>query len=76
MVSSHAFVRQNAIFCSAFIIFTLLWTLSSLIDATFVAKTAMARRLLKVVYHVLKEKRPYIAAYNKISGCGAAFYFA
>jgi transposase len=30
-----------------------------------VAKTAMARWLLKVAYHVLKERRPYITAYNK-----------
>ena len=28
-----------------------------------VAKTAMARWLLSVVYHVLKERRPYIKAY-------------
>jgi transposase len=41
-----------------------------------VAKTAMARWLLKVVYHVLKEKRPYIAAYNKLAKTGAAFYSA
>jgi hypothetical protein len=34
-----------------------------------VAKTALARWLLKVVYHVLKERRPYIAAYTgKIPG--------
>ena len=32
-----------------------------------VAKTAMARWLLKVVYHVLKERRPYIAAYNRLA---------
>jgi len=30
-----------------------------------VAKTAMARWLLEVVYHVLKERRPYTTAYNK-----------
>jgi transposase len=38
-----------------------------------VAKTAIARWLLKVVYHVLKEKRPYITAYSKIAKAGAAF---
>jgi transposase len=38
-----------------------------------VAKTAMARWLLKVVYHVLKERRPYIAGYNKMVKTGAAF---
>jgi len=41
-----------------------------------VAKTAMARWLLKVVYHVLKEKRPYITAYNNQANARAAFYFA
>lgn len=41
-----------------------------------VAKTAMARWLLKVVYHVLKEQRPYITAYSKLAKTGAAFYFA
>jgi transposase len=42
-----------------------------------VAKTALARWLLKVVYHVLKERRPYIAAYNElVARSRAAFYFA
>ena len=41
-----------------------------------VAKTATARWLLKVVYHVLKEKRPYITAYNNQKKARAAFYFA
>ena len=40
-----------------------------------VAKTAIARWLLKVVYHVLKERRPYITACNVIVKAGAAFYF-
>jgi transposase len=38
-----------------------------------VAKTAIARWLLKVVYHVLKEKRPYIIAYKNMVKAGAAF---
>ena len=38
-----------------------------------VAKTAIARWLLKVAYHVLKERRPYIASYNRIMKAGAAF---
>lgn len=38
-----------------------------------VAKTAMARWLLKVVYHVLKERRPYIVAYRQSVKGGAAF---
>ena len=32
-----------------------------------VAKTAMVRWLLSVVYHVLKERRPYLAAYNMLA---------
>jgi len=38
-----------------------------------VAKTAMARWLLKVVYHVLKERRPFIAAYNELAKSRTAF---
>lgn len=38
-----------------------------------VAKTAIARWLLKVVYHVLKKRRPYIVAYNNMAKAGAAF---
>ena len=41
-----------------------------------VAKTAMVRWLLSVVYHVLKERRPYITAYIYWQRTGAAFYFA
>ena len=37
-----------------------------------VAKTAISRWLLKVVYHVLRERRPYITAY-KTAKVGAAF---
>jgi len=33
-----AFVRQSAIFASAFIVFTVLWTLSNLVNFTFVAR--------------------------------------
>jgi transposase len=40
--------------------------------STNVAKTAIARWLLKVVYHVLKERRPYKTAY-KTAKVGAAF---
>lgn len=41
-----------------------------------VAKTAIARWLLKIVYHVLREKRPYIVDYNRLAKTRAAFYFA
>jgi len=40
-----------------------------------VAKTAIARWLLKIVYHILKERRPYVTAYGKMVEAGAAFYF-
>ena len=40
-----------------------------------VAKTAVARWLLKIVYHILKERRPYVTAYGKMVEAGAAFYF-
>jgi len=38
-----------------------------------VAKTAMSRWLLEVVYHVLKERPPYITAHNNMAKAGAAF---
>ena len=41
-----------------------------------VAKTAIARWLLKVVYHVLKERRSYIASYRGIMNAGAALPFS
>jgi transposase len=40
-----------------------------------VAKTAVARWLLKIVYHLLKERRPYVTAHGKMVEAGAAFYF-
>jgi transposase len=40
-----------------------------------VAKTAVARWLLKIVYHILKERRPYVTAYGRMVEAGAAFYF-
>jgi hypothetical protein len=41
-----------------------------------VVKIALARWLFKVEYHVLKERRPYIAAYNELARFRAAFQFA
>jgi transposase len=38
-----------------------------------VAKTILARWILKVVYHVLKERRPYVSDYVPASSDGAAF---
>ncbi|MFC1902796.1 oligosaccharide flippase family protein [Chloroflexota bacterium] len=55
------FIRQNAILSSAFVIFTLLWTLSSLIDATFVAKRRASFVLSKnTIFSVLKIPLPLL----------------
>ena len=49
------FIKGNAIFLSAFIIFTLLWTLSNLIDFTFIAKRRAEFTLSKnSIYSVLR----------------------
>jgi MatE. len=56
-----AFVKQNAIFTSAFIVFTLLWTLSSLMDSTFIAKRRAGFALSKnAIYSVLKVPLPIL----------------
>ena len=56
-----AFVRQNAIFTAAFIIFALLWTLSSLVDYTFIAKRRAGFVLSKnTIYSVLKIPLPIL----------------
>jgi O-antigen/teichoic acid export membrane protein len=56
-----SFIRQNAIFCSAFIIFALLWTLSSLIDAAFIASRRAGFVLSKnTVFSVLKIPLPIL----------------
>jgi len=56
-----AFVRQNAIFTAVFIIFVLLWTLSSLVDSTFIAKRRVGFVLSKNTIHsVLKIPLPIL----------------
>jgi len=56
-----AFVRQNAIFTAAFIVFALLWTLSSLVDSTFIARRRAALVLSKnTIYSVLKIPMPVL----------------
>lgn len=55
------FVRQNAIFTATFIIFALLWTLSSLVDSTFIAKRRAGFVLSKnTIYSVLKIPLPIL----------------
>ncbi len=56
-----AFVNQNAIFASAFIIFTLLWTLSSLVNYTFIAQRRAGFVLCKdTIFSVLKLPLPIL----------------
>jgi len=56
-----AFVRQNAVFTAAFVVFALLWTLSSLVDSTFVARRRAGFVLSKnTIYSVLKLPLPIL----------------
>ena len=60
-----AFVKQNAIFTAAFIVFALLWTLSSLVDSTFIAKRRAGFTLFKnTIYSVLKIPCPFFSFYS------------
>jgi len=55
------FVRQSVIFASAFIIFTILWTLSAMVDATFVAERRAGFVLSKnTIFSVLKLFLPLL----------------
>jgi len=56
-----AFVKQNAVFTTAFVVFALLWTLSSLVDSTFVARRRAGFVLSKnTIYSVLKLPLPIL----------------
>ena len=55
------FIKQNAVFIAAFIIFALLWTLSSLVDSTFIARRRAGFVLFKnTIYSVLKIPLPIL----------------
>ncbi len=55
------FIKQNAVFIAAFIIFALLWTLSSLVDSTFIARRRANFVLSKnSIYSVLKIPLPIL----------------
>ena len=55
------FIKQNAVFIAAFIIFALLWTLSSLVDSTFIARRRAGFVLSKnSIYSVLKIPLPIL----------------
>ena len=56
-----SFIRQNAVFCSAFILFALLWTLSALIDAAFIASRRAGFVLSKnTIFSLLKIPLPIL----------------
>jgi len=56
-----AFVNQNAVFASAFIVFTILWTLQSLVNYTFVARRRAGFVLSKnTIFSVLKLAFPIL----------------
>jgi len=55
------FIKQNAVFIAAFIVFALLWTLSSLVDSTFIARRRANFVLSKnTIYSVLKIPLPIL----------------
>ena len=56
-----AFVNQNAIFASAFIVFTILWTLSGLVNFTFIARRRASLVLYRgIIFSVLRLPLPII----------------
>ena len=56
-----AFVNQNAVFASAFIVFAVLWTLSTLVNFTFIARRRANFILYKgVTFSVLKLPLPIL----------------
>jgi len=56
-----AFVNQNAIFASAFIVFTILWTLSGLVNFTFIARRRAGLVLYKgIIFSVLRLPLPIL----------------
>lgn len=77
-----AFVKQNAIFTAAFIIFALLWTLSNLVDSTFIAKRRAGFVLSKnTIYSLCKIPLPiffvlFFHAFGVIASWGVAIAIA
>lgn len=56
-----AFIRQNAIFSSAFIIFALFWALTRMLDSAFIARRRAGFTLLKnTIYSLLKIPLPVL----------------
>jgi len=73
-----AFVNQNAIFASAFIVFTILWTLLNLLTFTFIARRRAGFVLLKnTIFSVLRLPLPipfvlFFHAFGIIASWGIA----
>jgi O-antigen/teichoic acid export membrane protein len=58
-----SFVRENAIFCLAFLFFAILWTLSLLIESAFLAKRRAGFTLAKnTIFSLLKLPLPVLLA--------------
>jgi len=56
-----AFVNQHAVFAAAFIVFTVLWTLSNMVDFTFAARRRAGFVLSKsIIFSVLKLPLPIL----------------
>ena len=56
-----AFVNQHAVFAAAFIVFTILWTLSNMVDFTFVARRRAGFVLSKnTIFSVLRLPLPIL----------------
>ena len=77
-----AFVKQNAIFTAAFIIFALLWTLSKLVDFTFIARRRAGFVLSKnTIYSLCKIPLPvffvlFFHAFGVVASWGVAVAIA
>lgn len=58
-----SFIKQNAVFAVAFVLFVLLWTLSSLIDCVFIARRRAEFVLFKnTIFSLLKIPLPVLLA--------------
>lgn len=77
-----SFVRENAIFCLAFLFFAILWTLSSVVDSAFLAKRRAGFTLFKnTIYSLVKLPLPvlfalYFQAFGVVASWGVAFAVA
>jgi O-antigen/teichoic acid export membrane protein len=79
---SLSFIKQNAIFILAFILFTSLWTLSPLVDSAFLAKRRAGFTLSKAtIFSLLKLPLPilfvpFFHAFGIVASWGVAMAIA